>query len=155
MLRNAIVVTTLTGAAWVSGWIPNFSTQSQQWTMGRAALAQNQPQPTAEEISKFAKISLTIEPKRLQTLKELEERLGKKAPVIVCHKPETLEALPSSSRDVVINYCNEAKKISESQGLPASQFNRIWMQVQQDPQLKERVTKAICRIQPEICNRST
>jgi len=111
---------------------------------------QNSPPLTvnSKEIENYAKVVLAIEPKREAATKEIL-RITKKdqIPQIVCTKPKTITSLRRNVRGIAVNYCQQAKDISESNGLTILQFNDITAAVKSDDQLKIRIQNELIRLQ--------
>lgn len=111
------------------------------------SLAQGQA-VTSEEIKSYAQIVMAIEPVRQSAYTEIKKILGTgDVPAISCDKPESLKNLPSNTRGIAINYCNQSKKIVESNGLSITRFNVITLQVQDNPKLEKQIQAELIRIQ--------
>lgn len=149
LLSQLALIVGLSSTAGLMGWIPDLSLQTGTLRFSNAAWAQ--ADFTSEEIDRFVRANLAIEPKRIQALREVANRMqGKPSPRILCHKPETLDALPQGIREIAVNYCNEAKRITEDQGLPVERFNQILTQMVSKPAVRERVEAAACRLNPKM-----
>lgn len=109
--------------------------------------ASNAPTPvptmtavTKEEIKNYAKAVIAIEPKRKAAYTEIQKNLNdEKVPEIVCTKAETIASLAKNVQNIAVNYCNQAKKIGESQGLTMQRFNGITVNSQSNPDLQRRI----------------
>jgi len=102
----------------------------------------------AEEVENYAKAVLAIEPKRQEAYNEIQKMTNdEQVPNITCTKADTITALPKSIQDVAVNYCNQAKKIGEGQGLTMSQFNAITVSAQSNPELGKRIQNELVRLQ--------
>jgi hypothetical protein len=102
----------------------------------------------AEEVENYAKAVLAIEPKRQEAYNEIQKMTNdEQVPNITCNKADTITALAKSVQDVAVNYCNQAKKIGEGQGLTMSQFNAITVSAQSNPELGKRIQNELVRLQ--------
>lgn len=103
---------------------------------------------TTEEVKNYAKAVLAIEPSRQSAYNEIQKLSNdEKVPGITCTKADTIAALPKSIQDIAVNYCNQAKKIGESQGLTMPQFNAITVSAQSNLELQKRIQNELLRLQ--------
>jgi hypothetical protein len=103
---------------------------------------------SAEEVENYAKTVLAIEPSRQSAYTEIQQLINdEQFPDVSCTKSDTIATLPSNIRDIAVNYCNQSKQISESQGLTLSQFNTITASAQADPELQKRIQNELVRLQ--------
>ncbi len=146
--RESLIIKILTAIGWLVGLTailvgcaPNRASDSD---------AQSSPplSVSSEEVENYAKVVLAIEPKREAATKEIL-RITKKdnLPNITCTKPKTIGTLPRNVRGIAVNYCQQAKDISESNGLTILQFNDISAATKSDEQLKIRIQNELIRLQ--------
>lgn len=129
----------------LSGLAPDLSGRSGVFVFISAAYAQA---VSATEVTNYAQAVLAMEPVRQESYDEITKIIGSSdVPSIVCHKPESLNALPSNAQNIAVNYCNRSKAIVESNGLTISRFNAITVNMQNDPDLKTRIHNELVRIQ--------
>lgn len=114
-------------------------------TFGSSAYAQT---ITDEEIANYAQSVLEIEPLRQSAYEQIKQITGSaNVPPIACHRPNSLNELPSNIRQIAINYCNQAIEIVEQHDLTISRFNAITVAHQDDPDLSDRIRQAILQLQ--------
>ncbi|NET59164.1 MAG: DUF4168 domain-containing protein [Symploca sp. SIO2E6] len=103
---------------------------------------------SSEEVENYAKVVLAIESKREAATQEIL-RITKKdnLPKIVCTQPKTITRLRRNVRGIAVNYCQQAKDISESNGLKIVRFNDITAAAKSDEQLKIRIQNELVRLQ--------
>ncbi|NEP63689.1 MAG: DUF4168 domain-containing protein [Symploca sp. SIO2G7] len=134
------------------GWLVGLTVILAGCAPNKASDADTQSSPplavSSEEVENYAKVVLAIEPKREAATKEIL-RISKKnkIPQIVCTKPKTITTLRRNVRGIAVNYCQQAKDISESNGLTISKFNDISAAAQSDEQLKIRIQNELIRLQ--------
>lgn len=103
---------------------------------------------SSEDIVSYARAIWAIEPSRQAAYKEIQQIVEEdKIPEINCTKPDTITSLPRNVQDIAVNYCNQAKKIGESNGLTIPQFNGITATAQSNPQLQQRIQNELIRLQ--------
>lgn len=113
--------------------------------LGQAAMAQS---ISADEEQRYARSLLAIEPIRLAAYDEIKRILNNRdVPSIQCHRPNSLNRLDQSIRQIAINYCNQAIDIVEENGLTIGRFNAITTNLQNDPDLAARIRDLIILIQ--------
>lgn len=129
----------------LSGLVPDLSGRSSALIFSSAAYAQA---INDKEVTNYARAVLVMEPVRQTAFNEIKKMIGsREVPSIVCHKPQSLDALPGNARKIAVNYCNRSKDIVESNGLSIARFNAITVNLQNDPNLKTRVHDELIRIQ--------
>lgn len=147
-LKESLIIKILAAIAWLVG----FTAILAGCTLNRASDSDVQSSPSlsvsSEEVENYAKVVLAIEPKREAATKEIL-RISKKdkIPSIVCTKPKTITSLPRNIRGIAVNYCQQAKDISESNGLTIVRFNDMTAAVQSDEQLSIRIQNELIRLQ--------
>lgn len=121
---------------------------------GCFASSKNTPSPSTpipvsnEEVKNYARTVIAIEPSRIATYKEIQSLSKSQKPLKVnCSQPDTIKALPTQAQEIAVNYCNQAKKIGESNGLTIARFNEITLNAQSDPELKRRIQNELIRLQ--------
>ncbi|MBE9130036.1 MULTISPECIES: DUF4168 domain-containing protein [unclassified Coleofasciculus] len=103
---------------------------------------------TPEEVQNYARAVMAIEGNRQEAYTEIQQMLDQEpVPDVTCTASDTVTALPSSVRDIAVNYCQNAKKIGESHGLTMVQFNTITASAQADPDLQRRIQNEMIRLQ--------
>jgi hypothetical protein len=133
------------------------------WLVGFTAIlagctsnsASNSPTPiptvssvSPEEVKNYAKAVLAMESSRKSAYTEIQKITNdQKIPDITCTKTDTITPLAKSVQDIVVNYCNQSKKIGESHGLTIPQFNAITVSAQTNPDLQRRIHNELVRLQ--------
>lgn len=103
---------------------------------------------TSEEVKNYARAVLAIEPSRQAAYSEIQKLTNEeKVPDVTCTEVSSVAALPTSIQDIAVNYCNQSKKIGESNGLTMSQFNAITVSAQSDSELQKRIQNELVRLQ--------
>ena len=103
---------------------------------------------SAEEVKNYAKAVLLIEQSRQSAFNEIQKQTNdEKVPDVTCTKADTIAGLPKSIQDIAVNYCNQSKKIGESQNLTMPRFNEITVTAQSNPELRKRVQTELLRLQ--------
>lgn len=144
MLSRTLVVGALTTLGLLSGHAPDLSGSS-AFVFSSAAYAQPVSDP---EVTNYARAVLVMEPVRQTSFNEIKKMIGSgDVRPIVCHKSESLDALPGNARNIAVTYCNRSKEIVESNGLSIARFNSITVNLQNDPDLKRRIHDELLRIQ--------
>jgi hypothetical protein len=131
----------LTGV--VTGVIPSISGQSLGLTFSTTAIAQ---EVSNEEIGNYARAVLAMEPRRQEAYNEIKGITGN-VPPVVCNETKKINTLPGEIRGIAVNYCEQAKKIIENNGLTVPKFNSITLSQQADPSLKQRIQAELIRLQ--------
>jgi hypothetical protein len=132
----------LTGV--VTGVIPSLSGESFGLTFSTTAIAQ---EVSNEEIANYARAVLAMEPRRQQAYNEIKGINKGNVPPVVCNETKKINTLPGEIRGIAVNYCEQAKKIIENNGLTVSKFNSITLLQQADPTLKQRIQAELIRLQ--------
>ena len=142
LLRSLVVGVATVG---LSGLTPDLSGRSITLVFGSAAYAQD---VSNAEVTKYARAVLVMEPVRQAAFNQIKSVIGSgDVPPIVCHKPQSLDALPGDARNIAVTYCSRSKEIVESNGLTIGRFNTITMNLQNDSNLKKRIQDELIRIQ--------
>ena len=143
IISQSLMVGTIACAGLLTGVVPGLSGQSPSLVFGSAAQAQ---EISNEEIANYARAVLSIEPRRLQAVKEIKGMVGS-VPPVVCNETRNINRLRGDVRGVAVNYCDFAKKIIETNGLTVARFNAITLSQQADPALKQRIQAELLRLQ--------
>lgn len=144
-LATSLFVSALASVGVLSGFAPDLSRRSTNFSFISAAYAQS---VTNTEVTKYARAVLVMEPVRQTAFTEIKKMIRSgDIPPIVCHKPKSLNTLPSKARKIAVNYCKRSKQIVESNGLTINRFNAITINLQSDPNLKRQVHDQLIRIQ--------
>lgn len=145
MLSRSLVVGAFATVGLLFGLAPDLSGRETALVFSSAAYAQD---VSDTEVTNYARAVLLMEPVRQTAFNEIKKMIGSgDIPPIVCHKPESLDALPGNARSIAVDYCNRSKSIVESNGLTIARFNAITVNLQNDPDLKKRVHNELIRIQ--------
>lgn len=113
---------------------------------------------TEEEINSYAAAVLQMDGPRNQAytqIKDLLTSVGEDVSSVdmTCTDTRSLNNLPRSVRQqvrtLVVNYCNQAQKIVETNGLTVSRFNDITETHRQDPELAAQIRTALIKIQQQ------
>ncbi len=115
-----------------------------------AALGQTSITP--EEITRYARSILDIEPLRQKAYEQIQENNGS-VPLIDCYNSDQLNALNSTIRPIAINYCQQCQQIVEKNGLGPAQFNEITRRQEQDAQFRETIRNEIIQLQEQRSER--
>lgn len=136
-------------ASLLLGWAPGLG-QDGALSLGSQAMAQAKKPVSAEQIAKFVRSAMAMEPKRKQALQEIQAIMGQ-VPTIRCDNRDSFNELDPAVRGVAINYCNESKRIVESNELSVERFNEILLEQRSNKALRERIQNEICRLEPDLC----
>ncbi|MBW4460796.1 MAG: DUF4168 domain-containing protein [Nodosilinea sp. WJT8-NPBG4] len=148
-------LTVLSGGAGVS--IP---TVSGNVTLGAAAQAQNSS-VSSDDITGYAASVLEMEAPRNEALSKIKTLLtGTSHDIssidLSCKGAANLNQLPRSLRSdvrtIIVNYCNQARTIVQSNGISTEDFNRITGAYPQDPALAEQIRAAMVELQQQSAN---
>ena len=132
-------------AVGLSGFAIDLSGRSYTFIFSAVAYAQDVGD---EEVKSYAQAVLRAEPVRQTALDEIKKMVdSEKTPAIVCHNPESLEALPGNAQKIAVDFCNQYKDIVESYGLTITRFNEITVNLQNSPDLENRIKDELIRIQ--------
>lgn len=143
LLSKSLLVVIISTMGWLSGLAPGFSGRAPLLGFNPAVLAQAF---SAQDVTNYARTVLALEPARKDALGRIERILGK-VPAIVCSDSKTIDALSGDARTIAVNFCNESKKIVESNGLTINTFNQMTATVQNDSALQQRIQQEMIRIQ--------
>ena len=142
-LAASLVVGTF-AAVGLSGLAPDLSKRS-PLAFSSVAYAQDAGDT---DVTNYAQAVLEMEPVRQTAFDEIKKLIGSEdIPPIVCHKPESLDALPGNARKIAVNYCSQSQKIVESNLLSIARFNAITVDMQNNPNLKTQIQNELLRIQ--------
>lgn len=145
MLSQTLVVGAFATVGLLCGFAPDLSRHSNTLVFSSAAYAQN---VSETEVTNYARAVLSMEPVRQKAFNQIKKMIGSgDVPSIVCHKPETLDALPSNARQLAVNYCIQSEQIVKINGLTTGRFNAITVNMQNDPNLKTRIHNELLRLQ--------
>ncbi|MGL5060417.1 MAG: DUF4168 domain-containing protein [Microcoleus sp.] len=144
ILRQSLLTGMLTAAALASGWAPGLYADSPTPVFGSAARAQ---EISNEEISSYARAVLAIEPRRVEVYNEIKGIVGGSVPRVVCNETREINRLSGNVRGIAVNYCQQAKKIIESNGLTVGRFNQLTLLQQANPAVKQRIQAELLRLQ--------
>ena len=143
----------LASGSLLAGTVPTLSSVlSLEPSLDHAAIAQSKrpAEATSEDVANFVRSALAMEPKRKQAAQEIRAVMSR-VPVIRCDNDESFTALDPRVRGVAIKYCNESKRIVESNGLSVGRFNELLMMQRDDTRLQQRIQVETCRFAPDVC----
>jgi hypothetical protein len=144
MLRQSLFAGIISAAALAYGGAPGLYGQSPSLVFGASAQAQ---EISNEEITSYARSVLAIEPKRLGASQEIKGIAGGSVPRVVCNETQEINRLSGNVRGIVVNYCQQAKKIIETNGLTVNRFNQLTLLQQANPAVKQRIQAELLRLQ--------
>jgi len=144
MLRQSLFAGIISAAALASGWAPGLYTKSPNLVFGAAAQAQ---EISSEEITSYARAVLAIEPRRVEAYNEIKGMAGGSVPRVVCNETQEINRLSGGVRGIAVNYCQQAKKVIETNGLTVSRFNQLTRLQQTNPAVKQRIQAELLRLQ--------
>ncbi|MEG3989509.1 DUF4168 domain-containing protein [Microcoleus sp. S28C3] len=144
MLRQSLLLGIISAAALASGWAPGLYGQSPNLVFGAAAQAQ---EISSEEITSYARAVLAIEPRRVEAFNEIKGMAGGSVPRVVCNETQEINRLSGNVRGIAVNYCQQAKKVIETNGLTVSRFNQLTLLQQANPAVKQRIQAELLRLQ--------
>lgn len=111
------------------------------------------PSPTVtavndQDVERYARAILAIEPKRQEAHDDIQRiTQSEQVPDFTCTQPDKIAALPNNIETIAVNYCTQAKKIGQGQGLTMDKFNGITKSAQTDPALQNRIQAELLRLQ--------
>ncbi|MEG4172643.1 MULTISPECIES: DUF4168 domain-containing protein [unclassified Microcoleus] len=143
-LRQSLFAGIISTAALASGWVPGLYTQSPNLVFGAAAQAQ---EISSEEITSYARAVLAIEPRRVEAFNEIKGMAGGSVPRVVCNETQEINRLSGGVRGIAVNYCQQAKKVIETNGLTVSRFNQITLLQQANSGVKQQIQAELLRLQ--------
>jgi Domain of unknown function (DUF4168) len=144
ILRQSLLASVISAAALASGWAPGLYAHSPTLVFGGAAQAQ---EISVQEITNYARAVLAIEPRRLEASNEIKGIAGGSVPRVVCNETKEINRLSGNVRGIVVNYCDQAKKTIESNGLTVARFNQITLLQQANPAVKRQIQTELLRLQ--------
>ncbi|MCU0543381.1 MAG: DUF4168 domain-containing protein [Oscillatoriaceae cyanobacterium Prado104] len=65
----------------------------------------------------------------------------------MCNETREINRLSGNVRGIAVNYCQQAKKIIESNGLTVARFNQLTLLQQANPAVKQRIQAELLRQQ--------
>lgn len=150
MLRQSLLATIISAAALASGWVPGLYGNSPSLVFGSSAQAQ---EISREEITSYARAVLAMEPRREKAYREIKGMApGGAVPRVLCNEAQGINRLSGNIRGVAVNYCDQAKKIIENNGLTVSRFNQLTLLQQANPAVKAQIQAELVRLQQQTTN---
>ena len=146
-LFRSLLAAILSTIGCLSGLTPSISLKSPSiFVLNSSASAQNL---TPEELTNYARSVLDIEPLRQQYYNEIKQQIapGESVPEIICNKPDSLNELPGEMSDTAVKYCEQSIEIVESNNLTIQQFNDITNSLIDNPEMVNRITQELLRLQ--------
>ncbi len=144
ILRQSLVASIISAAALASGWVPGFEANSPMPVFGHTAQAQ---EINSQEITNYARAVLAMEPRREAAFREIKGMAGGQVPRVLCNEAQGINKLSGNIRGVAVNYCDQAKKIIESNKLTIGRFNQITLLQQANPAIKAQIQAELLRLQ--------
>lgn len=140
------LVGTLTAIGLLSGLTPEYSKDSQSFVFSSVAYAQ---EVSAEEITRYARAVLAMEPLRQQAYSEIKLIIGGNIPEIVCGRPASIRSLPAGAQTIARNYCNQSSNIVANffPREKTARFNEITNLMQRNQSLRTRIQRELARLQ--------
>lgn len=112
-------------------------------TVGQTAMAQATA-VTDDEVTRYARSILDIEPIRREALEELSSILETDSPPsVMCNNESSYNNMPREARRVVVDYCHQSRDIVEGYDLSISRFNFITEQQQRNRTLRNRIQQEL------------
>ena len=137
------MVGTLTLLSLLSGIVPGLSGRSANFAFSSSAHAQSVDN---DNVRRYARAVLLMEPPRQRAYTQIKKILGS-VPNVVCHQPNSIQALPRQARPIAIDYCKQYTSIVASTGLTIPKFNAITAIAQSDSDLRVRIQSELIRLQ--------
>jgi len=144
MLRQSLFAGIISTAALVLGWAPGLYGPSPSLVFGASAQAQ---EISNQEITNYARAVLAIEPRRVEAYNEIKGMAGGSVPRVVCNETQEINRLSGGVRGIAVNYCQQAKKVIETNGLTVNRFNQLTLLQQANPAVKQRIQAELLRLQ--------
>jgi hypothetical protein len=146
LLSQFLIVSTLSTASLLFGWVPCLHGSSAALSFSNAAYAQDF---TDEQLQDYVRAAVVIERRRQEVYNYIKGKIGS-VPEIACHRPNSLSSLPATDdvRQRAVDYCNWAITVVENNNLTIGQFNAITAAQQSDPAVSSRIR---CIQQPDSC----
>lgn len=145
-LRRPLLIGVFSMIAAIAGIVPNLSTLP-SLTQTSVAFAQSRQEFNDEQILNYARAVLAIEQKRKQTYNDIREEVGEPVPAVICDETRSLNRLDGDARKLAFDYCEQAKRLIESNDLQVSTFNEITRQQETDDDLKQKIQEALQQLQ--------
>ena len=144
MLRQSLFAGIISAAALAFGGVPGLYGQSPSLVFGASAQAQ---EISNQEITNYARAVLAIEPRRVEAYNEIKGMAGGSVPRVVCNETKEINRLSGGVRGIAVNYCQQAKKVIETNGLTVNRFNQLTLLQQANPAVKQRIQAELLRLQ--------
>lgn len=143
ILSRSLLAGVLSTFGLLTGLVPTLSHRAPGIVFDAAAYAQA---VRVDELTKYAKSVLDIEPLRQQAYNDIKKLLGDDTvPPIDCSDLDSLSA-KKDVRAIAVNFCQKSKTLVEQNDLTIKRFNEITMARGSDPLLEQRVSEEINRI---------
>jgi hypothetical protein len=126
------------GTGLLTGAIPHFNLPGQHHVSIQAAYAQNPP--SSEEIAKYARAVLQMEPHRRRAAEEIRRAGGNTN--ILCS--DVFSGLPGG--EVAARYCERAARIIEGNGLSSRRFNEITQLANRNEQIQSQIQSQMAQL---------
>ncbi|NET28566.1 DUF4168 domain-containing protein [Okeania sp. SIO1I7] len=162
LISQSLLVATLSTLGLMMGVIPTRLSNSLLPVFDTAVQAQEsftdeEANFTNEEITKYSTTVLQIEDLRIGVYREIQNEFQKQSPggsipPIICNQKSSVNTLPRNIKVIAVNYCNQAKKIINSNDMTVTLFNQITMAQKINQTLRERIQEELLRLQQEQTN---
>lgn len=117
------------------------------FAIGQPAAAQT-PSIPDEDVMRYARAILDIEPIRQEATEELSSILETDSlPPVECNNASSYRGMSREARQVVVDYCNQSRVIVEGYELSIRQFNLITEQQRTNRTLRNRIQQELMRMQ--------
>ncbi len=137
MLRRSVFIGVIASVSFLSSTLI-FSSKS----YAQAAPVKN------DEVIKYAKTVLEMEPSRQQTFDEIKKMMGgSQVPQISCNDSNSFNGLPGKAKNIAVEYCNRYLQVVTENGLSMDRFNEITVQIQGNQNLQQQVHNQLLRLQ--------
>lgn len=138
ILWQVLIVGTLSTVGWLSGLTLDLSGRSPTLFFSASASAQDQ-----DEVNRYVRAAKEIEELRQRVYNQIKQSIGN-VPSFSCDNPQSLSNLPAGrARELGEGYCRDSENIVRKMGFTNETFNAITRKRQTDPDLEQRVQRAL------------
>jgi hypothetical protein len=147
---RSLLAALLSAMSCLSGLTPSISVKSGSILDFKAAVSAQDMNP--EQLRSYARSLLAIEPLRQQYYNSIKQQLqqlapGESVPAIICSDRDSVNNLPKEIRGTAVEYCEQSIAIVEDNNLTIQQFNQITESLTSNPDLLNRITQELLRLQ--------
>ncbi len=149
-LSRSLLAALLSTMSCLSGLTPSISVNSASILDFNAAVSAQDMNP--EKLRSYANSLLAIEALRQQYYETIKQQLqqltpGQSVPAIICSDRDSVNNLPREIRGSAVEYCEKSISIVEENNLTIQQFNQITESLTSNPELLNRITQELLRLQ--------